>query len=457
VCEQAAVFICAVWVLSAAICLPPLLGWGNELHFAYDVGTRVHHCTLFQAPSYVVFSASGSFFIPFFVTAFLYLRIFAVLRQRVRKMRYATSPTYRLQARHRRHVTVTPTAASITADECHSTTSRLEHHLHKSSRVMLIPAIVTDDIGMGVLREADAGDDEDEEDCDDEDSISRLSPSEQQQQQQQRSTSGTRSTSDCDSPSPYDKRVSVFTATTASTPISGACSPNTIMKTAGRRGPQPNRGEYVKVAEHDDMTTDDDDVIARVRRQNSCGRRTRDGSSAPSTATPTTPKRSSLRRRPAQAQTDGSGQATASGKDNGSVGGGSRRSRMESLRKRIRRMSSTLRRRTLSRFSSLQKGRQEQRETRATLRMAIIIAFFCGMWLGFFATYVVRGLCGDACRLPRQLEATFFWLGYANSCINPVLYAIFNDDFRKAFRNILGCASRRRPQRHMRHVRQRRV
>jgi len=37
------------------------------------------------------------------------------------------------------------------------------------------------------------------------------------------------------------------------------------------------------------------------------------------------------------------------------------------------------------------------------------------------------------------MHAFFFWLGYSNSTINPILYAIFNEEFRKAFQSILGC------------------
>ncbi|EEC12498.1 dopamine receptor, putative [Ixodes scapularis] len=29
------------------------------------------------------------------------------------------------------------------------------------------------------------------------------------------------------------------------------------------------------------------------------------------------------------------------------------------------------------------------------------------------------------------------WLGYINSCVNPVIYTIFNPEFRKAFKKIL--------------------
>ena len=92
-----------------------------------------------------------------------------------------------------------------------------------------------------------------------------------------------------------------------------------------------------------------------------------------------------------------------------------------------------------------QKRRQDQREMRATIRMAIIIAFFCGCWIGFFTSYLVRGIVGEEnFFMPRGLDAFFFWLGYSNSAMNPILYTIFNDDFRRAFQKILGCYTKRR-------------
>ena len=142
----------------------------------------------------------------------------------------------------------------------------------------------------------------------------------------------------------------------------------------------------------------------------------------------------------------------------------------------------------------------EHLETRATIRTAIIVAVLCGTWLGFFTIYVVDGWC-SSCGVPRRLYAFFFWLflaffkcdshlqpgnsdrhcvnasdilciilcecllnmasipsslrvwiscgkftartcfffwlGYVNSAVNPVLYTVFKAEFRDAFHRLI--------------------
>ncbi|ELU14928.1 hypothetical protein CAPTEDRAFT_138860 [Capitella teleta] len=221
--KQAAIYVALVWIISTAICLPPLFGW-NDLNqnYVYNNETNVYNCNLFQTPSYVLYSAAGSFYIPFFITFFLYVRIFIVLRRRMRNMRRTANKRNQLQ----------------------SSTAKKEPLLTS------LPA-----------------------------------------------------------PVPTPKQHSIE--------MTNAKSINEVRTSTKRRF--------------------------------------------------------------------------------------------------------------------------EQREMRATIRMAIIIAFFCGMWLGFFTIYVIRGWCPEKCPIPRELDAFFFWLGYSNSSINPILYTIFNEEFRKAFQKILGC------------------
>jgi len=91
------------------------------------------------------------------------------------------------------------------------------------------------------------------------------------------------------------------------------------------------------------------------------------------------------------------------------------------------------------RDSAVASYRRDRREIVISVRMAVIVVVFGGMWLGFFVIYVVRSWC-TSCYIPRQLDAFLFWLGYANSSVNPILYAVFNADFRRAFRNILSAS-----------------
>ncbi|CAL1295944.1 unnamed protein product [Larinioides sclopetarius] len=76
------------------------------------------------------------------------------------------------------------------------------------------------------------------------------------------------------------------------------------------------------------------------------------------------------------------------------------------------------------------------KERRATLILGLIMASFILAWLPFFVLYVLEALC-KVCDIGPTGFAVAFWLGYCNSALNPIIYTIFNRDFRKAFRKIL--------------------
>ncbi|XP_063301637.1 alpha-2B adrenergic receptor [Pelobates fuscus] len=77
------------------------------------------------------------------------------------------------------------------------------------------------------------------------------------------------------------------------------------------------------------------------------------------------------------------------------------------------------------------------REKRFTFVLAVVIGVFVLCWFPFFFTYSLRAICPDRCYIPDSMFQFFFWIGYCNSSLNPVIYTIFNQDFRKAFRKIL--------------------
>ena len=78
-------------------------------------------------------------------------------------------------------------------------------------------------------------------------------------------------------------------------------------------------------------------------------------------------------------------------------------------------------------------------EARVTKTLAIIMFCFVACWLPFFSIYIVRSQLEDTESIPGVVLDIFIWLGYFNSALNPILYAILNRNFRIAFKDILAC------------------
>lgn len=83
------------------------------------------------------------------------------------------------------------------------------------------------------------------------------------------------------------------------------------------------------------------------------------------------------------------------------------------------------------------KKREQARERKAARTLGIITGSFVVCWLPFFILALVRPFCAERCHYPDLLVSVIIWLGYFNSLLNPVIYTIFNPDFRLAFRKIL--------------------
>ncbi|XP_061207821.1 alpha-2B adrenergic receptor [Neopsephotus bourkii] len=80
---------------------------------------------------------------------------------------------------------------------------------------------------------------------------------------------------------------------------------------------------------------------------------------------------------------------------------------------------------------------QVNREKRFTFILAVVIGVFVLCWFPFFFLYSLGALCPRRCKVPDGIFRFFFWIGYCNSSLNPVIYTAFNQDFRKAFRRLL--------------------
>ncbi|CAB3400433.1 unnamed protein product [Caenorhabditis bovis] len=80
-------------------------------------------------------------------------------------------------------------------------------------------------------------------------------------------------------------------------------------------------------------------------------------------------------------------------------------------------------------------------DQKARLTLGVIMGTFLVCWLPFFIVNIMRSWAPHIFNTTSILAVT--WLGYANSSANPLIYSIFNRDFRRAFKkiivNIFGC------------------
>ena len=80
--------------------------------------------------------------------------------------------------------------------------------------------------------------------------------------------------------------------------------------------------------------------------------------------------------------------------------------------------------------------RDKMSDHKAAITLGIIMGVFLLSWGPFFTVNLVGALCGPR-SVPPLVFAVFTWLGYVNSTMNPVIYSVFNRQFRDAFKRVL--------------------
>lgn len=68
--KRACWIISLIWIVSFAISIGPVFGWRHDRKLVHT------YCHVNREPAYVLFSVTGSFYIPMFITVFVYSRIF---------------------------------------------------------------------------------------------------------------------------------------------------------------------------------------------------------------------------------------------------------------------------------------------------------------------------------------------------------------------------------------------
>lgn len=92
---------------------------------------------------------------------------------------------------------------------------------------------------------------------------------------------------------------------------------------------------------------------------------------------------------------------------------------------------------TVSQFIEEKQKISLSKERRAARTLGIIMGVFVVCWLPFFLMYVILPFCPSCCTSDK-LISFITWLGYINSTLNPIIYTIFNLDYRRAFKKLLG-------------------
>ncbi|CAI4223736.1 unnamed protein product [Auanema sp. JU1783] len=88
------------------------------------------------------------------------------------------------------------------------------------------------------------------------------------------------------------------------------------------------------------------------------------------------------------------------------------------------------------------------RERKALKTIGIVVLGFIVCWMPFFVLYLIEVFTPsiNESRWFTIINEVFLWLGYSNSVLNPIIYTMYNSDFRRCFRDLLsfGCMNNHR-------------
>ncbi|XP_060085572.1 octopamine receptor 2-like [Ylistrum balloti] len=391
---RALAYIIFVWLFSIVVSLAPFIGWREMIPELYQYNNMLnrYECVLFQTEGYVVYSAMCSFVIPIVLMSFLYVRIFIVLKKRMKHLK------------PKRNLSL-PVESDMESGVIAESNSRLELHssdfTQMKDQATQISPMLAKSSGNFLLEPK-----------------SSVYLGQKTSQDVNLSSDSTKPQKDDDKTKIYQKSnpdYGINYKGTHNNKNNGKSEfKNVPAINRSKDGIRPPKISIIRTHSCQDSFVDDENestsnsdnllhCLPKMDKKN--GHLNRDKESKSEEHNVTNSHNSSTKKRTKR-----------------------------SSNARIKKHKNSFTRRN-GKLNSI-KTKYELREQRATKRMAIVMACFTVCWIPFLFMYTIRSFCAS-CDLNVHIQAAIIWLGYANSALNPILYTLFNDDFRKAFKTIL--------------------
>ncbi|KAH8371194.1 hypothetical protein KR093_006475 [Drosophila rubida] len=369
--------ISGVWLLSLLISSPPLIGWNDWP----DEFTSATPCELTSQRGYVIYSSLGSFFIPLIIMTIVYIEIFVATRRRLRerakanKLNTIALKTTELETINASNV---PAGSSSTSSKARALSSLCASWLccGRDRANFATPMIQNDQESISSETHAQPEPNNDQQ----------QQPQQQQSQQQHVVVVVKKSRRAKIKDSIKHGKARSGRRSQSS---SSACEPHGEQQLLPQGGNSSNNTAVKSDAEISTESGSDPKgciqvCVTQAEEQTSLKLTPPQSSTGPTSAT-------SLQKKPS----------------------------------------------TVNQFIEEKQKISLSKERRAARTLGIIMGVFVICWLPFFLMYVILPFCQSCC--PTNKFKNFItWLGYINSGLNPVIYTIFNLDYRRAFKRLLG-------------------